>query len=382
MIETAGGFEAERLRADVSRYAGFGWHRSGWPGDVSTTDWVGERLSSLGYDVVFDAIELETLDRAEGSAQIDGGALDVALQWTPPAGQSRIQAPLVRADALNAVAGAIALAPDLAPVGAYWSNQGDDTVNRLAGAGARAMIVCVNAPNDSLFLYNRALRPRLPIPVLVASRLRLPQLLAAASSGLSCTVTLDVSSATLSARSIIASVGSGGQRIVVSTPLTGWFQCGAERGAGVALFLALAQHLRRLETPTTLIATTGHEIGHLGMDRAMQAFAPRPDQVRTWVHLGSSIAARGGFARTPSVFATSNLLGVARDEFSRIGMSVAEARSATPGETGTVIAAGQSRVIGFAASNPDFHTPLDDGRATDISLLSQVGATLTAALGV
>lgn len=51
--------------------------------------------------------------------------------------------------------------------------------------------------------------------------------------------------------------------IVVTTPLTGWFTCAAERGTGVALALALAAELSR-EHPVFFLGNTGHELNNYG----------------------------------------------------------------------------------------------------------------------
>ncbi|WP_377267830.1 hypothetical protein [Peterkaempfera sp. SMS 1(5)a] len=89
--------------------------------------------------------------------------------------------------------------------------------------------------------------------------------------------------------------------IVVTTPLSGWFTCAAERGTGLALALALAVELSR-EHPVFFLGNTGHELNNYGV-RAYLAdeFDLRP---RAVFHLGSALAAAapgpdGRFALAP-----------------------------------------------------------------------------------
>lgn len=76
--------------------------------------------------------------------------------------------------------------------------------------------------------------------------------------------------------------------IIVTTPLSGWFTCAAERGTGLALALALCVELSR-EHPVFFLGNTGHELSNYGV-RAYLAdeFDLRP---RAVFHLGSALAA-------------------------------------------------------------------------------------------
>jgi hypothetical protein len=57
--------------------------------------------------------------------------------------------------------------------------------------------------------------------------------------------------------------------IVISTPLNGWFHCGAERGPRIALWLRIAARLEQSERPVLLLGTGRHEAGHFGMEFAL-----------------------------------------------------------------------------------------------------------------
>ena len=46
------------LYADVERYASFGLHRFGSPGDRATADWIAGEMKQAGFDVSFQPVVL------------------------------------------------------------------------------------------------------------------------------------------------------------------------------------------------------------------------------------------------------------------------------------------------------------------------------------
>lgn len=89
----------ERLYADVARYASFGSHRFGSPGDSATADWVAGELQAAGFAVEFQPVVLGRqyfVDRA--SAEVDGTTIEATPFWWPPEDKAsfRLTAPLAR----------------------------------------------------------------------------------------------------------------------------------------------------------------------------------------------------------------------------------------------------------------------------------------------
>ena len=74
-------------------------------------------------------------------------------------------------------------------------------------------------------------------------------------------------------------VGNGqpGRRLVLTTPLNGWFGAAGERGAGITVLRHVAERLA--DRPLTVVATGGHELGCLGayawVDRCTEPPASR-----------------------------------------------------------------------------------------------------------
>jgi len=91
-------------------------------------------------------------------------------------------------------------------------------------------------------------------------------------------------SATVVARSRAAARTGAARPLLLTTPLTGWFRCAGERGTGIAVLLELVERLA--DRPVVVVATTGHELDHLGARQWLPTADLEPDAV---VHLGASI---------------------------------------------------------------------------------------------
>ncbi|MGW1464344.1 hypothetical protein ACWCPT_08325 [Streptomyces sp. NPDC002308] len=174
--------------------------------------------------------------------------------------------------------------------------------------------------------------------------------------------------------------------IVVTTPLSGWFTCAAERGTGLALALALAVELSR-EHPVFFLGNTGHELSNYGVRAYLASeFDLRP---RAVFHLGSALAAAapgpdGRLALTPRGAASNpgfdTVPGLAADlaaaRFGRL--------AAFPGE-GAVwnqLLGPDVPLLSLAGNFRQFHTPDDVPRVTTSpEVLEQAYTAIRAAAG-
>src|SRR5262249_55595717 len=87
--------------------------------------------------------------------------------------------------------------------------------------------------------------------------------------------------------------------LVVMTPRSGWWQCASERGGGLACWMesiravGAAKPLR----PVIFVASSGHELGHYGLDAFLKARPRLIKNATAWIHLGANTAAAGGQMR-------------------------------------------------------------------------------------
>ncbi len=89
------------------------------------------------------------------------------------------------------------------------------------------------------------------------------------------------------------------RRVFVGTPVSSFVPSASERGGGVAILLGLAKHyaeLPRSQRPETLVflATTGHEVGFLGLEALIEAKGSWFTDADAYVHMGASLGAPTG----------------------------------------------------------------------------------------
>jgi hypothetical protein len=81
--------------------------------------------------------------------------------------------------------------------------------------------------------------------------------------------------------------------VVVITPRSGWWHCASERGGGIACWLEAIQAAAATRPPRRVLfrASSGHELGHLGLERFLHDEAALVKGAHAWVHLGANIGA-------------------------------------------------------------------------------------------
>jgi hypothetical protein len=260
-----------RLYADVARYASFGWHRFGSPGDRAATDWIAGELQAAGFAVEFQPVVLGrqyVVDRA--TAEVEGATVEATPLWWPPEDKSSFHL-------TAAVAGEGDVASKILTIelpydrGAYLGAVHRAAIAQAAARGPAAILLTIGNPGDDRFAYNVTQEDKSwPVPVLVVAGKARNAFEHAMASG--APVTLDVAGHydhDVASRNVVARLGTGKKpAIVVSTPMTGWYGCVCERGPGIANFLALGRTIAAEKLPGDFIfvATAGHEIGHGGME--------------------------------------------------------------------------------------------------------------------
>jgi hypothetical protein len=141
------------------------------------------------------------------------------------------------------------------------------------------------------------------------------------------------------------------------TPRSGWYTCAAERGGGIAILLALAEELARHPRRRTieLVASSGHELNHWGLQAYLGARRAIESQAVAWLHLGANIGSSTGPTRVETTDAALLAQGVAALEAESARFEVTEARG---GEAQNIARAG-GRYLSLRGANDYFHSPND-----------------------
>ncbi len=372
--QAADPLDRDRLMADVTRYESFGLHRYGSPGADAALDWIAAELAAAGLAVTEQRF---TMDRQyvfeRGTLEVEGRQLDILPQWWIPEDRASIKltAPIAPPGLLR-----LSLPYDR---GAYLN---DSHRARLAEAFAQkpaAVLLDIGHPSGEIFTYNvDQASPPWPVPVLLVASRDVPHL----RPGATATVSLrGAYRRGVEGRNIVARLDRGrGQWLVISTPVTSWFTSTCERGPGIAGFLAMARLAKARFTDHDLVfvATSGHEIGHGGMEHFMRNGAPPPESTAAWAHFGSSLACRDPVVT--AINSSAALASLVDHHFAGIDGLRLTAEKAAIGELREVHAAGYANFFGMAGSHEYFHTPVDSAAAVDPDLLTPMAKAFASTL--
>jgi len=152
--------------------------------------------------------------------------------------------------------------------------------------------------------------------------------------------------------------------LVIMTPRSGWWTCASERGGGLVCWLESMRALlpAKPARPVLFVASSGHELGQLGIE----VFADRrPGLIRkahAWIHFGANI----GAAQDPGI-----VIQTSDDDMEKLlassmidsGIKIARrvARGTVPNGEAGVIHRGGGRYMSLLSTNALFHNPIDRG---------------------
>ena len=375
-------FEGARMYQDVVTYADFGIHRTGSEGDTRTANWLHEQLKEAGLNAELMEWNFDQFLLDECSLLVNGQSLEsFPLYYPKVTGPEPIQAEMRKADKGTDLTGAIAV---------VHFDPEEDSIPAVARAGALAVILINNASSGLFSARNVVPYTTEPtvLPIVIIGNKDEDIIEKAIAkhqqARLSIQGRIKPNAVT---HNVIGRINRGKRWIVVSTPISGWFTCGGERGAGVAVWLALARWAATLESgPSWLfIGNSGHEFHFLGMHHFLEKKdPPPPDQTLCWFHMGANVRVhywkrvdgqpvKVGPARLAVHGVSPELQSTLESTIG--GLSHARFTSRPIGELINVKKDGYSS-FGLVASNFFFHHPDDTAASTSPELLEPVGLAL------
>jgi len=381
-----------RLYADVRSYFHLGEHRTGTDTDRLTQAWVAQRMQAQGYAVTQQ--DWHVLQFFPDDVRVIYGDLNIDAWslWTPSPSQ-RLSAPLVTVETLDDAGQAkdsIALVEVLD--GDRWRIPDYDRV--LFDVGAVGAIY-VTGRGSTGYLYaenasaNSVNRIRELPAVVIGCRGR-DRLLHHYRPGEPAGLWVEGALAPDTRSSnIIATLDRGGPGIVISTPSSGWFRAGGERGSGLALWFALSNWAVSKDFPVSFmfVANSGHELDFYGAERLFESgVLPAPEQTLAWLHLGASIGTPawhqdGAILRRDPGISGGNLLSVERF-LPQLARSFAAIDALQPqphraiGELGRVVAKGYPGFGLVGGGNIWSHSHADTPESVSAETLAEVATAL------
>jgi hypothetical protein len=383
----------EALYRTVEAYAALGVHRTGSTGDHATTLWLERRLTTIGLRPERQPWDTEVfeVDRACLVLPGDAGVIEGLPLWPPRAtpvdGVSASLSVTPRPGAISLITLPYARSGSLEAAG-Y-----EAALHAASDGGAVGVLAVTDGPLGELIALNTsATQPRWTVPVLLVAGRERARMTALADSGQPVRMELSAHPHRETVHNVLGRRRGAGPGLVISTPKSGWFQCAGERGAGMAVALALADWaVRTTALDVRFVSATGHEFHGEGGRVLLASGAPAPGAVKLWVHIGANVAvhdwtvADGTPVRLPGAATARGvachpeiLTGVSTAFAGQPGYQtpVAIGAGRVPGETQLYADAGYRPLIGLIGSGPLHHTPADTAVATSPELLAPVAQGL------
>ncbi|MCH8222851.1 MAG: hypothetical protein IH868_05505 [Chloroflexi bacterium] len=276
-----------RIAQTVREYDAQGVHRTGTAVDLASAHWLAEQAQARGYAARLEPFALNRVVPAESFLEFNGEKIDgIPLFDGTFTDETGIEGKLGPAGS-----GADIAVVDFAP-------SGPDALNEARRSGKHAALVGVVPSDPPGLAIRNAPEFGAPFgpPVLQVSSAEHQRLIQAAAAGPHARLVAHATTETTDAHNVVVEIPGMSPDLpplIVMTPRSGWFNCAAERGGGIACWLEIISTFQN-DPPNrnvTLIATSGHELGHLGLESYIEHNPELPTQAATWLHLGASIGA-------------------------------------------------------------------------------------------
>ena len=343
----------------IEEYDAQGIHRTGTDVDDASGAWLVEQARAAGATAAVERFHLSRVDVQACTISVGGKTIDgLPLFDGGFTGSAGVNGRLGAADG-NAEIALVDLD------GPAISSEGRSLDGLRRGGRHRAVVGITRGSQPGLTPMN-AYRFSEPygLPVVQVSSTDGAWLQEMAARGERVTVVAHVVRADDTAANVTATVRGARADLpplVVMTPRSGWWHCASERGGGLACWLetiraaAAARPARTIE----FVASSGHELGHHGLDAFIAERRALVKSAAAWVHLGANIGAASGRMRLQA--SDDQLDERASAALARAGTSVADRvpRGTVPMGEARNIHVGGGRYVSLLGTGPYFHSLAD-----------------------
>jgi len=351
-----------RVAQIVQAYSDQGVHRTATSVDERSANWLAREVSDARLTPVKEPFSINRVDVVECLVEV-GSKQIAALPLFDGSFTSRdgIHGRL-GADGSNAEIALLDLTPNAAGTGA---------VGNARRRNLHRAIVCITRGGRPGLCPSNADSFTSPFgpPVVQISSEDGDWLAERASRGVAVRVVAQVKRTPATAFNVTTSIAGRDPALaplVVMTPRSGWYSCASERGGGIACWIELMRALRESNPvrDVVFVASSGHELGHLGINAFVDKRAGIVENSVGWMHFGANI----GAATDPG-----NTVQSSDDQSeSRLTRAMAAAsltidrrvpRGTVPGGEAEVVHRGGGKYISVIGRSGLFHNPADRGAA-------------------
>lgn len=371
-----------RVARVVREYDAQGIHRTATDVDEASAHWLANQLQAAGVEAKLESFPINRVDLDDTFLDIDGrrigGVPLFDTGFTESAGFS----------------GRLGVVGSNAEIGLFEASPQDGTdrsgpLRQALDGSYKAVVIVTRGGRPGLSLINasRFLTPS-GAPALQVSSVEADWLRERAAAGVSARLVATATRRLADAFNVVGRIpGSDpvAAPLVVMTPRSGWWTCAGERAGGIAAWLetARAVSVAKPARDVLFLASSGHELGQIGLDAYLENRAALVGQAKLWLHYGANIGA-GRQIRLQPADAEAQSQGVAAlSQHGLVASQVVPLGTAPGGEAGTIFRR-HGRYLSLQGDNPLFHNPADRWpEAVDVILATRQAlafATLAAQL--
>jgi hypothetical protein len=375
--------EADRERVPriitlIREFEAQGFHRTATDVDTASGDWLANHVRQAGLTPTLESFPLERVDPKTCRLTVGDRTIE---------GLPLFDGAFTGADGLSGRFGLKESNADIVLSQTAVNAAGAGVLGDLRRANRSKAIVAVTEGRRPGLCPSNAdsfLQPFGP-PVLQVSSDEAAWLNAAATRGVNATIIAHVTRTAATAGNVTTLVEGREQEqppLVIMTPRSGWYWCASERGGGIAVWLEVMRAMRSARSRRSIlfVASSGHELGHLGINAFIKR---RPSIVKRsvgWFHLGANV----GAAVEPGI-----TLQASDDEFDALlagalqssGLTVSRRapRGRVPGGEAEAVHNGGGRYMSIIGGNGLFHSLADRGpEAIDAPSIARFCTAFTA----
>jgi hypothetical protein len=391
---------ADSLLATVDQYGSAPNHYSGTPADWEELNVIAQQFRADGLQLGSIAYKFPRFEPTEVALSTDSHDIDpdalAPLLYSGTTGPSGIDAPLLAA--ANGTFVPADAAGKIVVVSQLSKGALGPSVTAAIAAGAKGLVYVTNGVGDLPRKEDVNSRKGTgDFPVLLVGKQSGAEVVADAEAGESADLTLQAKLGTATDFDVwgVLPGADPSRRVFVGTPASSFVPSASERGGGLAILLGLAKHYAeqpRGTRPETLVflATTGHEVGFLGLEALIEAKGNWFTGADAYVHLGASLGAPTGVENPDGSVTVTPVppagLGAHDSEnpFLEASSAAAFAAAGQPlGNTPMHVSGGGEQVYAWQEGVPEiavnggslwFHTAADLPSVVDPGILTRLAA--------
>lgn len=368
---------AGRAAAIIAEYEAQGFHRTATAVDRVSGDWLANHVRRTGLTPAQEPFSLSRVDPLTTAAVVGGRRLD---------GIPLFDGTFTDAGGVRGSLGPVDSDADIGVV---------DTMTNAAGTGAlgearrrnrhKAIVAITRGRRPGLCPSNAdAFRQPFGPPVLQVAWEESAWLIEHAARGTETQVIAHVNRSPASATNVTTQIAGASPDLppfVVMTPRSGWYWCASERGGGIVCWLEIMRALRdaKLRRTVLFVASSGHELGHLGIDAFIARRPGIAPKAVGWLHLGANIGAAVD-AGTTLQASHDDLDAALTSAMTAAGVSVSQRnpRGRVPSGEAEAVHRGGGRYVSTIGGNGLFHNLKDRGpEAIDANAIAKFSAAFT-----